>query len=151
MPRKVRQLIRILEKAGIHPQRRKGSHRNFTHPRVMRQSPSVVNWVMMRSITKRKKSGMQSDVQKIADRYEHIVYWSDEDRCYIGRCPELFLGGVHGDDVDAVFRELRQVAEENAILHQEQAPCRSHATLSTAKGLRLKIEEGSKDATLPPI
>jgi predicted RNase H-like HicB family nuclease len=59
-------------------------------------------------------------VQKIADRYEHIVYWSDEDRCYIGRCPELFLGGVHGDDVDAVFSELRQVAEENVILHQGQ-------------------------------
>jgi predicted RNase H-like HicB family nuclease len=89
-------------------------------PKVMRQSPSVANWVTMRSITKRKKSERQSDVQKIADRYEHIVYWSDEDRCYIGRCPELFLGGVHGDDVDAVFSELRQVAEENVILHQGQ-------------------------------
>jgi hypothetical protein len=120
MPRKVRQSIRILEKAGFIRRGGKGSHRNFAHPKVMRQSPSVANWVTMRSITKRKKSEMQSDVQKIADRYEHIVYWSDEDRCYIGRCPELFLGGVHGDDFDAVFRELRQVAEENVILHQEQ-------------------------------
>lgn len=74
----------------------------------------------MRSITKRKESEMQSDVQKIADRYGHIVCWSDEDQCYIGRCPELFLGGVHGDDAEAVFRELRQVVEENVILHQEQ-------------------------------
>ena len=74
----------------------------------------------MRSITKRKKSEMQSDVQKIADRYEHIVYWSDEDQCFIGRCPELFLGGVHGDDAEAVFRELRQAVEENVILHQEK-------------------------------
>jgi hypothetical protein len=32
----------------------------------------------MRSTTQRKKSEMQSDVQKMADRYEHIVYWSDE-------------------------------------------------------------------------
>lgn len=75
-------------------------------PKVMRQSPSVANYVTMRSITKRKKSEMQSDVQKIADRYEHIVYWSDKDRCYIGRCPELFLGGVHGEDINAVFRGI---------------------------------------------
>jgi hypothetical protein len=40
---------------------------------------------------------MQSDVQKIADRYEHIVYWSDEDQCYIGQCPELLLGSNASD------------------------------------------------------
>ena len=37
---------------------------------------------------------MQSDVQKIADRYEHIVHWSDEDRCYIGERPELFSASM---------------------------------------------------------
>ena len=25
-----------------------------------------------------------------ADRYRKIVYWSDEDQCFIGMCPELF-------------------------------------------------------------
>ena len=74
----------------------------------------------MRSTTKKKKSEMQSNVQKIADRYEHVVYWSDEDQCYIGQCPELFFGGVHGDDAEAVFRELRQAVEENVILRQQQ-------------------------------
>jgi predicted RNase H-like HicB family nuclease len=46
------------------------------------------------------------------DRYEHLVYWSDEDRCYIGQCPELMGGGVHGDDPEEVFRHLRQVVDE---------------------------------------
>jgi predicted RNA binding protein YcfA (HicA-like mRNA interferase family)/predicted RNase H-like HicB family nuclease len=120
MPRKVRQLIRILEKAGFIHRGGKGSHRNFTHPQTHATITISGQLGDDAKHSKRKKSEMQSDVQKIADRYEHIVYWSDEDRCYIGRCPELFLGGVHGDDVDAVFRELRQVAEENVILHQEQ-------------------------------
>jgi len=26
--------------------------------------------------------------------YEHIVYWSDEDRCYIGERPELFSASM---------------------------------------------------------
>ena len=48
----------------------------------------------MQSTTGKKQSEMQSDVQKIADRYEHIVYWSDEDRCYIGERPELFSASM---------------------------------------------------------
>jgi predicted RNase H-like HicB family nuclease len=46
------------------------------------------------------------------DRYEHLVYWSDEDECYIGQCSELMGGGVHGDDPEQVFRHLRQVVDE---------------------------------------
>jgi predicted HicB family RNase H-like nuclease len=38
--------------------------------------------------------------------YLKLVEWSEEDRCYIGRCPELFLGGVHGDDEARVYRDL---------------------------------------------
>jgi predicted RNase H-like HicB family nuclease len=45
-------------------------------------------------------------------RYPRIVYWSDEDNCFIGTCPELMLGGVHGDDPKAVFAELCQAIEE---------------------------------------
>ena len=36
MPRKVRQLIADLEKAGFVNRGGKGSHRNFTHPRGLR-------------------------------------------------------------------------------------------------------------------
>jgi predicted RNase H-like HicB family nuclease len=47
-----------------------------------------------------------------ADKYEKIVYWSDEDNCFIGVCPDLFAGGVHGDDPMAVFTELLEVVDE---------------------------------------
>ncbi|MFM9905386.1 MAG: hypothetical protein ACKVQJ_12550 [Pyrinomonadaceae bacterium] len=44
-------------------------------------------------------------MRSIADQYEKIVVWSDEDDCYIGTCPEFFFGGVHGDDPIKVFEE----------------------------------------------
>jgi len=47
-----------------------------------------------------------------SDGYLKIVEWSEEDRCYIGRCPGLMLGGVHGDDEAEVYRELCRVVEE---------------------------------------
>lgn len=36
MPRKIRELIRDLERAGFTNRGGKGSHRNFRHPKVMR-------------------------------------------------------------------------------------------------------------------
>lgn len=47
-----------------------------------------------------------------ADVYEKIVYWSEEDQVFIGMCPELFYGGVHGDDPVEVFKELCEVVDE---------------------------------------
>ena len=47
-----------------------------------------------------------------ADVYEKIVYWSEEDQVFIGMCPELFYGGVHGDDSVEVFKELCEAADE---------------------------------------
>ena len=44
--------------------------------------------------------------------YRRIVQWSDEDNCFIGTCPELFFGGVHGKDEIRVYRELRCVVAE---------------------------------------
>ena len=49
---------------------------------------------------------------KRSDRYLKIVEWSDEDGCYVGRCPELLLGGVHGKDEKKVFAELCAVIED---------------------------------------
>lgn len=49
---------------------------------------------------------------KKSDRYLKIVEWSDEDQCYIGRCPELMFGGVHGKDERKVFAELCQAIDE---------------------------------------
>jgi predicted RNase H-like HicB family nuclease len=55
-----------------------------------------------------------------ADRYVKLVEWSDEDQCFIGSCPELFYGGCHGDDPQAVFGELCEILEEMVDLYQQE-------------------------------
>jgi len=42
-------------------------------------------------------------MSKTSDRYVKVVAWSEEDQCYIGRCPGLMFGGVHGSDERAVY------------------------------------------------
>ena len=49
---------------------------------------------------------------KESDRYIKIVEWSEKDQCYIGRCPELMFGGVHGKDEKKVFTELCEIIDE---------------------------------------
>jgi predicted HicB family RNase H-like nuclease len=49
---------------------------------------------------------------KKSDRFLKIVEWSEEDGCYVGRCPELMLGGVHGKNEKQVFAELCEVIDE---------------------------------------
>ena len=46
------------------------------------------------------------------DIYHRWVAWSEDDQCYIGRCPDLFQGGVHGDDPLKVAKELQKVIDE---------------------------------------
>lgn len=41
-----------------------------------------------------------------------LVEWSEEDQCYIGTCPGLMLGGVHGDNEAEVYKHLCRVSEE---------------------------------------
>ena len=53
------------------------------------------------------------------DRYLKIVEWSEEDGCYIGRCPDLTMGGVHGMNEQEVFEELCQVVEEWIQIYEE--------------------------------
>jgi len=56
---------------------------------------------------------------KASDQYLKIVEWSEDDQCYVGTCPGLMLGGVHGSNETKVYRELCQVAEEWIRLYQE--------------------------------
>lgn len=46
------------------------------------------------------------------DRYLKLVEWSEEDGCYVGTCPGLMHGGVHGGDEARVYRELCEVVDE---------------------------------------
>jgi predicted HicB family RNase H-like nuclease len=54
----------------------------------------------------------RKQIKEQAARYAKFVEWSEEDRCFIGRCPELMLGGVHGNDEAKVYAELCAATEE---------------------------------------
>ena len=59
-------------------------------------------------------------MNKTSDRYVKVVAWDEEDQCYIGRCPGLMFGGVHGSDETAVYQDLRQAIDEWIQLHEAE-------------------------------
>ena len=64
----------------------------------------------------------RKQIKEQAARYTKFVEWSDEDGCFIGRCPEIMVGGVHGKDEAKVYAELCEVAEEwIELLHKDGA------------------------------
>lgn len=54
----------------------------------------------------------RKQIKEQAARYPKFVEWSDEDRCFIGRCPGLFEGGVHGSEEAEVYKDLCETVEE---------------------------------------
>ncbi len=56
---------------------------------------------------------------KASDKYIKIVEWSEDDQCYVGTCPGLMLGGIHGSNETRVYRELCQAVDEWIRLYQE--------------------------------
>ena len=56
---------------------------------------------------------------KASDQYLKIVEWSEEDQCYVGTCPGLMLGGIHGDNEAKVFKELCQAVEEWINIYEQ--------------------------------
>lgn len=74
-------------------------------------------------------------MKSVSDQYEKTVYWSDEDQSYIGICPELFGGGVHGEDPEMVFRELLAVVDEWVEIYEadgQELPVPKRAVLQAA-------------------
>lgn len=58
---------------------------------------------------------------KPGDEYLKIVQWLEEDGCYVGTCPGVLRGGVHGDDEAAVYKELCEVVAETIELYKTDA------------------------------
>ena len=56
---------------------------------------------------------------KESARYVKIVEWSEEDKCYVGSSPGLFLGGCHGANERDVFDELCKIVEETIALYKK--------------------------------
>ena len=58
---------------------------------------------------------------KTEDRYLKFVLWSDEDKLYVGYCPDLFpWGGVcHGATGEDAYAQLCALVREEIVeLHQ---------------------------------
>jgi hypothetical protein len=69
--------------------------------------------------------------RRIADQYLKFTRWSEDDRGYVGYCPDLFpWGGVcHGVREETVFKQLSAlVREEIASLRREKKPLPSVST-----------------------
>lgn len=79
-----------------------------------------------------------------ADKYLKIVEWSEEDGCFVGSCPALIYGGVHGANEIEVYKELCEVVEESIkILKEEGKKLPQPKTLKSYSGklnLRMKPE-----------
>ncbi len=48
---------------------------------------------------------------KPIDQYHKWIEWSEEDRVYIGKCPDL-ITGIHGPDPTKLYQELCETLEE---------------------------------------
>lgn len=121
MPRKLRELIAELEKQGFVNRGGKGSHRNFTHPRVAR--PVTISGDAGDDAKRYTGEGRKGRYRgghrmKESARYVKIVEWSDEDRCFVGSCPGLLYGGCHGEDEVAVFEQLCTAVDEAIDLYR---------------------------------
>ena len=51
---------------------------------------------------------------KPSDKYHRWVAWSEEDQVYIGRCPDLFAGGVHDSDPIHCAERLQDAIDDVA-------------------------------------
>ncbi len=55
--------------------------------------------------------------------YHRWVAWSEEDQTYIGRCPDLFHGGAHGDEPLKVAKDLQRLIDEwESIFDESKRP-----------------------------
>ena len=70
----------------------------------------------MRNTTKRNKFATRFTRQamKAEDRYLKFIRWSDEDRAYIGYCPDLFpWGGVcHAKTEAEAYKKICELVRE---------------------------------------
>jgi len=59
------------------------------------------------------------------DKYEVIIYWSEDDRAYIAEAPELRGCMAHGDSHEAALGHLRDAMSlwiETAQKHGDEVP-----------------------------
>ncbi|MBL4661117.1 MAG: type II toxin-antitoxin system HicB family antitoxin [Alcanivoracaceae bacterium] len=81
---------------------------------------------------------------KISDKYLKIVKWSIQDNCYIGYCPGLMLGGVHGDDEAKVYAQLCTVVDEWLEIYQKDGNPLPKATADKTYSGKFNLRVGEQ-------
>ena len=81
---------------------------------------------------------------KPSDNYLKIVQWSEEDGCYVGTCPGLIRGGVHGENEAEVYRELCGVVEEAIELYTTDGKPLPPATVNKNYSGRFVLRVGKE-------
>ena len=77
----------------------------------------------------------KTEIKKTAAGYPKFVEWSEEDGCFIGRCPMLFDGAVHGRDEAKVYQQLCQTTEEWVrVLLKDSTPLPESKSVSDYSG-----------------
>lgn len=79
-----------------------------------------------------------------SDRYLKIVEWSEEDQCYVGTCPGLMLGGLHGDDESKVYRALVKVVGEWIRIYKKDGEPLPASTASKEFSGKFVLRPGKK-------
>jgi len=85
-----------------------------------------------------------------ADNYTREVEWSEEDQCYVGRCPELFLGGCHGNSEKVVEEQLIEIICSVLLDYEKEGkeppePALRSARLNTALEARRRTGLNQKN------
>ena len=81
---------------------------------------------------------------KKSDQYLKLVYWSEEDQCYIGRSPGLFFGGVHGDDEVRVYADLVREIDEWIVLWEKEGKPLPPATAGKSYSGKFNLRVGEE-------
>lgn len=79
---------------------------------------------------------------KESDRYLKIVEWSDKDRCYVGTCPGLMMGGVHGKNEAKVYQELCKAVDEWIKIYKKDGDLLPEATANKKYSGKFMLRTG---------
>lgn len=77
---------------------------------------------------------------KPEDGYHRFVRWSDEDQCYIGYCPDLYLGGVcHGDEEETTYYDLCTIVRDEVTHRLARGEPMPQPTVRTSRDLEFAV------------
>jgi predicted RNase H-like HicB family nuclease len=80
--------------------------------------------------------------------YELAIHWSNEDKCWIGKCPSLFGGGVHSDDPHETLTLLMAAVEDFLEYYESDGvePPKAKSSAAVALGSLTSVRKARSSA-----